>query len=269
MATPQKTLTPEEFQKVFGDALAAPMGNPSAPREYPVPDARKRGRGRGKGLSDVADETFQPIDFGAPPPSRAVGGVRGKFEREDEFDYRMNQAIPRGARRGGAVSSLDQQMLMDEGMGAEEARIKSNIIRSRGGMLGRDKEGKLGQQSATARRAPISSTGRAYDPVTERKAILTNAKAAVDERKNLQESDAILLRKQQEAINKVGSTRGFANQYGSGQGTTVLKSAPRPEATVTLGRNNPYTLPMREEIGFMENDMKAEADFLKRKQSRK
>jgi hypothetical protein len=209
------------------------------------------------------------MDMIPMPSNRGVGGVRGKFESGEAMDFRMNQGLPRGARQGGG-GGVGQALLMNEGgMGVEEARIKSNIINSRGGRIVKRDDGSLATESTTARKAPQSSTGRDYDPVAERKAMLANAKAAVDERKNLQESDAILLRKQQEAINKVGSTRGFANQYGSGQGTTVLKSAPRPEATVTLGRNNPYTLPMREEIGFMENDMKAEADFLKRKQSRK
>ena len=203
-------------------------------------------------------------DFLPAPSNRPVGGVRGRYESPAEFRFRMNQGIPRGARGGGG-GGLDEQMLLQTGMSAEDARLKANILRSQGGRVVRRDDGSLGSESATARRAPRSSTGRDYDPVAERKAMLANAKAAVDERKNLQASDAILLRKQEEAARTLGTMRGFANEKGWGEGKTVLKSAPRPEATVTLGRNNPYTLPMREEIGFMENDMKAEADFLKQK----
>jgi hypothetical protein len=198
------------------------------------------------------------MDMIPMPSNRGVGGVRGKFESGEAMDFRMNQGLPRGARHGGG-GGVGQALLMNEGgMGVEEARIKSNIISSRGGRIVKRDDGSLATESTTARKAPQSSTGRDYDPVAERKAMLANAKAAVDERKNLQKSDTALARKQFAASQVPDTMRGFANQYGSGQAKTLTAEefANRPEATATLGRNAPFTLPLREEIDILKREQK-------------
>jgi len=198
------------------------------------------------------------MDMIPMPSNRSVGGIRKKNEGGDEMAFRMNQGLPRGARQGGG-GGVGQALLMNEGgMGVEEARIKSNIISSRGGRIVKRDDGSLATESTTARKAPQSSTGRDYDPVAERKAILANAKAAVDERKNLQKSDAILARKQFAASQVPDTMRGFANQYGSGQAKTLSKEefANRAPGMVTEGRNFPVTNKITEVVDWMKKDQR-------------
>jgi hypothetical protein len=152
-------------------------------------------------------------------------------------------------------------LMNNRGRTAEEAGTQAEIIRSQGGRVNADGT----MSKAGVRPAPKSSTGRDYDPVAERKNMLADAALAVRAKKQEQAGQQFDDLARMSRAQQVGSTRSFANKYGSGQGTTVMKDAPRPEATVTLGRNKPFTLPMREEIGFMENDLKAEADFLEQK----
>lgn len=250
---PQQTMTWEEFQATFGDALTAPVGNPNFPEMRPVPDARKRGK-KGKGGGET--EAFKPLDLGAPPPNRSVGGVRGKNETRDEMDFRMDQGIPRGSRRGGATQGLSQYLLMNQGgMGAEEARLKSNIVASRGGSIELDDKGRMVQRSATARRAPQSSTGRNYDPVAERAALMERGRAAVDMKKREQLSEQMDLNEQFEASQVPGTMRGFANEKGWGQGKTVLKEGLAP-GMVTEGRNFPVTNKITEVVDWMKKDQR-------------
>ncbi len=244
-------LSYEEMVKAYGKKAADEF--------FAAASVPQRGGAKATRRQPAVAEEVQIQEFMPAPNNRSVGGTRGKYESPAEFKFRMNQGIPRGARSG-AGGGLDQMLLMNEGgMGAEDARLKANILRSQGGRVSRGKDGGLTMQSATARNAPRSSTGRDYDPVAERKAMLANAKAAVDERKNLQASDAILLRKQEEAARTPGTMRGFANQYGSGQAktNTLDEFLKRPAAKITEGRHNPVTNDMREVIGWMNKDQAA------------
>lgn len=193
------------------------------------------------------------------PSSRATGGTRKRGESELEFRFRMNQGLPKGARSG-AGGGLDERLFMEEGMSQDEARRKALILRSQGGETYRDKEGKLQVRGKDTRKEVTSSTGRAYDPVAARKAFLANAQTAIKAKKQEQAADTSVAAQAERSARTPGTIRGMANQYGFGQAKTLTPEefADRPEATVTLGRHKPFTLPLREEI-----------DILKREQSRK
>jgi len=257
-------LTPKEFiEKMFGTKL---------PKDITVDGLRAMLlQGQQSGNNAMADALAAPMPDGSRgdatgedlvpmPQGRGRGGVRGRYESPLEFEARMNREG--GPSRVRDKGGLDAMYLMNNrGRTAEEAGTQAEIVRSQGGRINADGT----MSKAGVRPAPKSSTGRDYDPVAERKNMLADAALAVRAKKQEQAGQQFDDLARMSRAQQVGSTRSFANKYGSGQGTTVMKDAPRPEATVTLGRNKPFTLPMREEIGFMENDLKAEADFLEQK----
>jgi hypothetical protein len=253
-------MTDEQIEKTWGKGNAPAIRKrleqmkASSQAEFMAesqPPPRRKNR-RGDDVPLPPDEVIQ--DFSPAPFNRSVGGTRGKYESPAEFEFRMNQGIPRGARHGGG-GGLGQFYLMNEGgMSAEDARLKSNIISSRGGQIVRNEDGKLVQQSIGARRAPQSSTGRAYDPVAERKNLMADAKAAVAGKVQNQAADQVMLEKFQESTRIPDTTRGFANQYGFGQAKTLSEEefANRPAGTVTEGRNFPVTNKITEVVDWMK-----------------
>ena len=145
-------LSYEEMVKAYGKKAADEFFAATSVPQRKVP--------KGARQQPVMAEEVKIQEFMPAPNNRSVGGTRGKYESPAEFAFRMNQGVPRGARRGGG-GGLDQMLLMNEGgMGAEDARLKANILRSRGGRVTRGDDGSLSMQSATARNAPRSSTGR-------------------------------------------------------------------------------------------------------------
>jgi hypothetical protein len=240
----QKLLEKQQAYEADSGALDEALATPINQRQFRE-ELMQQAQGEGEDLVPM-------------PQGRGRGGVRGRYESPLDFEARMNREG--GPSRVRDKGGLDAMYLMNNrGRTAEEAGTQAEIIRSQGGRVNADGT----MSKAGVRPAPRSSTGRDYDPVAERKNMLSDAALAVRAKKQEQAGQQFDDLARMSRAQQVGSTRSFANKYGSGQGTTVLKDAPRPEATVTLGRNNPFTLPMREEIGFMENDMKAEAEFLK------
>ena len=71
--------------------------------------------------------------------------------------------------------------------------------------------------------------------------MMGDARAAVAAKKEQQAADDFLLRRQEEAARTPGTSRGFANKYGTGQATTLTPEqfAKRKPATVTEGGRNP------------------------------
>jgi hypothetical protein len=204
------------------------------------------------------------------PKNRTTGGVRKKGETEEEFRGRMDAGIPRGTAGKGGLSS--GYALQDRNLTAEEAGMKGAIIEGEGGQLNRD-----GSRSKRGiRPAPQSSTGRDYDPVAARERMMGDARAAVAAKKEQQAADDFLLKKREEAARTPGTSRGFANKYGTGQATTLTPEqfAKRKPATVTEGGRNPapnnkikdrnmpqrtpITNDLREVLGFMDKEQQAD-----------
>jgi hypothetical protein len=178
-----------------------------------------------------------PRDSGSPmPKGRGRGGVRRKDESREEFRARMDAGMPRGM--GAAGTGVDVlNALKDRNLTPQEAAAKASIIRAEGGQINRD-----GSRSKRGvRPAPQSSTGRDYDPVAARERMMGDARAAVAAKKEQQAADDFLLRRQEEAARTPGTSRGFANKYGTGQATTLTPEqfAKRKPATVTEGGRNP------------------------------
>jgi len=240
-------LPPKQFiEKMFGTKL---------PPDVTVDQLRALLlQGQQSSNSAMADALAAPMptDNSVPmPQGNARGGVRGKYESPMEFEARMNRERgPRGSFSGGGLDAFNA--MQDRGLTVDEAGRKAGIIRSQGGRINADGT----MSKAGARPAPQSSTGKSYDPVAERKNMLADAGAAVAERKNLQAADTALLKQQEKEAMTLGNVRGFANKYGSGQAKTVLRDAPRAPATVTLGRNAPFTLPLQEEIDILKKEQK-------------
>lgn len=226
----------------------------------------------------------------ALPKNRAVGGVRRKDERREDFEARMNRAVPRGARSG-AGGGLDEQLFIDEGMAPDEARLKAKILRSEGGEAYRDpKDGKIKTRGVDQRKDVLSSTGRAYDPIRERKELMQRGREAVAARKEAQAADNLLTKKREDAIRKPGYVGGFANKSGTGEIKTTTKDKfdKRPAATTNVNRTltpeefskrntdpdvlrnrGQVSVPLREEMDFMKNDQAAELAAYKDAQARK
>jgi hypothetical protein len=213
------------------------------------PQRQGKGGGKNRGFRNEAR---------AMPSSRAVGGVRGKDERDEEFDARMNRAVPRGARSGKS-GGLEEQMFLQEGYTPEAARLKANILRSEGGEAFRAEDGSIQTRGAGQRKEVTSSTGRAYDPIRERKELMQRGREAVAARKEAQAADDFLVKKREEAIRKPGSVGGFATKDGWGERKTLTPEefAKRKPAMVTEGRNNPVTNKMTEVLGWMDKDQQA------------
>jgi hypothetical protein len=186
------------------------------------------------------------------PKGRGRGFMRGKDESDLEYAYRKAQGIPGGGKPAGLSEFFAMQ---DRNLTPEEARIKASIIESEGGQIGAG--GTVSKRGI--RSAPQSSTGRAYDPVAERKALLETTRSAVAERKGAQAADAALTRKQEESARTPGTIRGKANQYGWGQAKTLTPEefAKRKPAMVTEGRHNPVTNKLTEVLGWMDKDQQA------------
>lgn len=192
----------------------------------------------------------------ALPKNRAVGGVRRKDERREDFDARMNRGVPRGARSG-AGGGLDEQLFIDEGMAPDEARLKAKILRSEGGEAYRDpKDGKIKTRGVGQRREVDLDGRAAYDPIRERQELMQRGREAVAARKEAQAADDFLVKKREDAIRKPGYVGGFANKYGTGEikTTTPEEFAKRKPAMVTEGRNVPVTNKMTEVMGWMDDD---------------
>ena len=213
-----------------------------------------------------------PRDSGSPmPKGRGRGGVRRKDESREEFRARMDAGMPRGM--GAAGTGIDAfNALQDRNLTPQEAAAKASIIRAEGGQINRD-----GSRSKRGvRPAPQSSTGRDYDPVAARERMMGDARAAVAAKKEQQAADDFLLRRQEEAARTPGTSRGFANKYGTGQATTLTPEqfAKRKPATVTEGGRNPapnnkikgrnmpqrtpITNDLREVLGFMDKEQQAD-----------
>jgi hypothetical protein len=187
------------------------------------------------------------------PKNRTRGGVRKKGEPEEVFRARMDAGIPRGTAGKGGLSS--GYALQDRNLTAEEAGMKGAIIEGEGGQLNRD-----GSRSKRGvRPAPQSSTGRDYDPVAARERMMGDARAAVAAKKEQQAADDFLLRRQEEAARTPGTSRGFANKYGTGQATTLTPEqfAKRKPATTPLSRSQGTKMSLREEIGFLNKEQEA------------
>lgn len=212
-----------------------------------------RGKGKGGGNRGFQNEPR------ALPKNRAVGGVRRKDERREDFEARMNRGVPRGARSG-AGGGLDEQLFIDEGMAPDEARLKAKILRSEGGEAYRDpKDGKIKTRGVGQRRE-VNLDGRAaYDPIRERKELMQRGREAVAARKEAQAADDFLAKKAEASARTPGTMRGFANKYGTGSAKTLTPEefAKRKPAMVTEGRNNPVTNKMTEVLGWMDKDQQA------------
>jgi hypothetical protein len=196
-----------------------------------------------------------PRDSGSPmPKGRGRGGVRRKDESREEFRARMDAGMPRGM--GAAGTGVDVlNALKDRNLTPQEAAAKASIIRAEGGQINRD-----GSRSKRGvRPAPQSSTGRDYDPVAARERMMGDARAAVAAKKEQQAADASLLRRQEEAARTPGTSRGFANKYGTGQATTLTPEqfAKRKPATTPLSRSQGTKMSLREEIGFLNKEQEA------------
>jgi hypothetical protein len=196
-----------------------------------------------------------PRDSGSPmPKGRGRGGVRRKDESREEFRARMDAGMPRGM--GAAGTGIDAlNALKDRNLTPQEAAAKASIIRAEGGQINRD-----GSRSKSGvRPAPQSSTGRDYDPVAARERMMGDARAAVAAKKEQQVADDFLLRRQEEAARTPGTSRGFANKYGTGQATTLTPEqfAKRKAATTPLSRSQGTKMSLREEIGFLNKEQEA------------
>lgn len=259
----------------------------SSLREQLVSPQRQGNRG-GKGKGGGKNRGFKN-EPRALPRSRAVGGMRGKDERDEEFDARMNRAVPRGARSGKG-GGLDEQLFLQEGYTPEAARLKANILRSEGGEAFRAEDGSIQTRGAGQRKEVTSSTGRAYDPIRERKELMQRGREAVAARKEAQAADDFLVKKREEAIRKPGYVGGFANKSGTGEIKTTTKDKfdKRPAATTNVNRTltpeefskrntdpdvlrnrGQVSVPLREEMDFMKNDQAAELAAYKDAQARK
>ena len=195
-----------------------------------------------------------PRDSGSPmPKGRGRGGVRRKDESREEFRARMDAGMPRGM--GAAGTGVDAlNALKDRNLTPQEAAAKASIIRAEGGQINRD-----GTRSKAVRAAPRSSTGRDYDPVAARDRMMGDARAAVAAKKEQQAADDFLLKKREEAARTPGTSRGFANKYGTGQATTLTPEqfAKRKPATTPLSRSQGTKMSLREEIGFLNKEQEA------------
>lgn len=195
----------------------------------------------------------------ALPKNRAVGGVRRKDERREDFEARMNRGVPRGARSGGGAG-LDEQLFIDEGMAPDEARLKAKILRSEGGEAYRDPEDGKIKTRGVGQRREVDLDGRAaYDPIRERQELMQRGREAVAARKEAQAADDFLMKKAEASARTPGTVRGFANKYGTGSAKTLTPEefAKRKPAMVTEGRNNPVTNKLTEVLGFMDKDQQA------------
>jgi hypothetical protein len=190
-----------------------------------------------------------PRDSGSPmPKGRGRGGVRRKDESREEFRARMDAGMPRGM--GAAGTGVDAlNALKDRNLTPQEAAAKASIIRAEGGQINRD-----GSRSKAVRAAPRSSTGRDYDPVAARERMMGDARAAVAAKKEQQAADKKLDVMAGMKSRIPGTTRGFANQYGTGQATTLTPEqfANRKPATTPLSRSQGTSIPLRDEIDFMK-----------------
>jgi hypothetical protein len=179
------------------------------------------------------------------PKNRTRGGVRRRGEPEEVFRARMDAGIPRGTAGKGGLSS--GYALQDRNLTAEEAGMKGAIIEGEGGQLNRD-----GSRSKRGvRPAPQSSTGRDYDPVAARERMMGDARAAVAAKKEQQSADKKLDVMDAMKRRKPGFRDAFANQYGTGSVEMVKKGTPMPPATTPLSKSQGTSIPLRDEIDFM------------------
>jgi hypothetical protein len=189
---------------------------------------------------------------------RGVGFVQGKNESDDAFAARKAQGLPSGARKPG-TGMTESYYLQDRSNTPEEAKLRAALLDSQGGTLAPDESGNITIQKKGYRAAPQSSTGRNYDPVAERKSMMANAAAAVEERKNLQASDQKLAEMQEAKMRTPGRMSGFANKYGTGQAKelTAQELLDRKPATTPLSRTTGEMMPLRDELLFLNKDQVA------------
>ena len=274
MADPITTLIQAAAKAFGGQSAAKGKAKPDVPRlRKELTDREKRIRAAKKdGSFDEIRSRFNeasmasgtmmdergnivPRDSGSPmPKGRGRGGVRRKDESREEFRARMDAGMPRGM--GAAGTGIDAfNALQDRNLTPQEAAAKASIIRAEGGQINRD-----GSRSKRGvRPAPQSSTGRDYDPVAARERMMGDARAAVAAKKEQQAADDFLLRRQEEAARTPGTSRGFANKYGTGQATTLTPEqfAKRKPSTTPLSRSQGTKMSLREEIGFLNKDQEA------------
>jgi hypothetical protein len=84
--------------------------------------------------------------------------------------------------------------------------------------------------------------------------MMGDARAAVAAKKEQQSADKKLDVMAGMKSRIPGTTRGFANQYGTGQATTLTPEqfANRKPATTPLSRSQGTSIPLRDEIDFMK-----------------
>jgi hypothetical protein len=233
-------MTNDEFIEAL-QALGSPTSTQS-PSPKPAPTPRP-------GLPDAPAAT---------PKGRGVGFVQGKDERDDEFAARKAQGLPSGARKPG-TGMTESYYLQDRSNTPEEAKLRAALLDSQGGTLAPDESGNITIQKKGYRAAPQSSTGRNYDPVAERKSMMANAAAAVEEHKNLQASDQKLAEMQEAKMRTPGRMSGLAGPSGFGQAKelTAQELLDRKPATTPLSRTTGEMMPLRDELLFLNKDQVA------------